>query len=322
MAERNVTPGRVPVKMTPKMIIIVLIVVIGAVLLLNSFYSVDAKEQAVILTFGRFSRITGPGLHTKIPFIEKNYNVPTKEIRTMQFGYRTAQPGVNTVYSNQDFPEESIMLTGDLNIVDVEWNIQYQIIDPTAWLFNVQERDKTIRDVSQSVINQLVGDRTIFDVLGQERANIELQSREMMNETLKNYKLGININQVKLQNIVPPAGEVQDAFEDVNKAQQDYERLINEGKEAYNKEIPRARGQANQIIQNAEGYAARRKNTAEGDTARFIAVLKEYRQAPEITRTRLYYETMETLFSAEEATELIDGSLENFLPLKQLGGQQ
>ncbi len=325
MAERNVSPGQVPFKLTPKTITLVVIIAAAVILGLNSFYSVDAKEEAVILTFGRYSRTTGPGLHYKIPFVEKNYNVPTKEIQNMQFGYRTENPGIQSTFSNQDFSNESVMLTGDLNIVDVKWIIQYKIIDPKAWLFNVRERQKTIRDVSQSVINQLVGDRTIFDVIGKERSVIEVQGRELMNKTLKDYGLGINITQVKLQTIVPPKGEVQDAFEDVNKSQQDYERLINEGKEAYNKEIPRARGQADQIIQNAEGYAAKRRNQADGDVSRFNAVLREYRQAPEITRTRLYYETLEEIFSGREGTDLIDKDLENFLPLKQLGstgGQQ
>ena len=212
------------------------------------------------------------------------------------------------------------MLTGDLNIVDVEWIIQYQIVDAKAWLFNVQDEQKTIRDISQSVINQLVGDRTIFDVIGSERANIESQGLELMNELYTKYGLGIRVTAVQLQNIVPPKGQVQDAFEDVNKAIQDRSRLINEGKEAYNQAIPRAGGEAEKVVQQAEGYATERVNQARGDVSRFLAVLGEYRQAPDIVRTRLYYEMYDVVFGAAgTATDLVDKNLDNFLPLKNLG---
>jgi membrane protease subunit HflK len=211
------------------------------------------------------------------------------------------------------------MLTGDLNIIDVEWIIQYQITDARAWLFNVDNEEKTIRDISQSVINMLVGDRTIFDVIGAERAAIEVQGQELMNQLYKSYGLGIKVTTVKLQNIVPPKGAVQDAFEDVNKAIQDRSRMINEGKEAYNQSIPRASGQADQTIQEAQGYATERVNQARGDVSRFLAVLGEYRQAPDIVRNRLYYEMYDTVFGGAGGTDLIDKNLKNFLPLKSLG---
>ncbi len=323
MSDRNNTPKGIPFPVRPKMILlaIVVIVIIGTVM--SSFYVVDQTEQAVILLLGNFKTIQGPGLQFKLPFgIEKNFNVPTQVVQTEQFGFRTERAGINTVYSRADFPEESVMLTGDLNIVDVEWTIQYRIIDPRAWLFNVENRVKTIRDVSQSVVSQLVGDRTIFDVIGPERTTIEVQAQENMNTILKNYGLGINVTTVKLRNIVPPEGAVQDAFEDVNKAIQDMERLINEGKEQYNKEIPKAEGQAQQLIQEAQGYATEKVNRSKGDVARFNAVLQEYRRNPEITRNRLYIEMMEDVFGAENVpVDLIDRNLENFLPLKNLQGQ-
>jgi membrane protease subunit HflK len=209
------------------------------------------------------------------------------------------------------------MLTGDLNIVDVEWIIQYRIVDARAWLFNVQERVKTIRDVSQSVINLLVGDRAILNVIGPERTSIEEQGTVLMNETLKRYNMGISIIAVKLQNIVPPKG-VQAAFEDVNKAIQDMNRLINEGKEAYNKEIPKAQGEADRLVQVAQGYAAERVNKAKGDVSRFNSVYDEYRKAPDVTRKRLYYEMIEEVFKDSEGTNLIDRRFNNFLPMKNL----
>jgi len=182
----------------------------------------------------------------------------------------------------------------------------------------VENQRKTIRDISQSVINLLIGDRTIFDVIGSERTNIEQKGREMMNEFFKLYELGVRVTTVRLQSIVPPKGAVQDAFEDVNKSIQDLNRLINEGKEAYNNTIPKARGQAKQVIQAAQGYAAEKVNMAKGDVARFLAVYGEYRKNPKITRTRLYYEMIEQVFKETQNTDLIDKNLKNFIPFKSL----
>jgi len=316
----DVTP-RKGLRVTPALLWIVVGVVLGLILLFSSFFVVDQKEEAVVLNFGKFSRMVGPGLHFKIPFgVEKNYNVPTQRILKEEFGFRTLESGVVSTYSNADYSSESIMLTGDLNIVDVEWIIQYQITDARAWLFGVQDQHKTIRDISQSVINMLVGDRTIFDVIGSERANIEVQGQQLMNDLYKSYGLGVRVTTVKLQNIVPPKGSVQDAFEDVNKAIQDRSRLINEGKEAYNQAIPRASGEAEQTLQEAQGYATARVNQARGDVARFLAVLGEYRQAPDVVRTRLYYEMYDQVFGGDSSTDIIDKNLKNFLPLKNMGG--
>ncbi|MCF7928235.1 MAG: FtsH protease activity modulator HflK [Spirochaetales bacterium] len=319
MSERDVTPQGPNFTIRPRLVVIIIVVILAIVVVMSSFYVVDQTEQAVVLLFGKYNRTTGAGLHFKLPFgIEKNYNVPTQVIQNMQFGFRTEQSGVNTTYSSRDYPEESIMLTGDLNIVDAEWVVQYRINEPRNWLFNVEDQQKTIRDISQSVINLLVGDRTIFDVIGSERSNIELRGQERMNALFDYYGLGINVTTIKLRNVLPPAGPVQDAFEDVNKSIQDMNRFINEGKQAYNKEIPKARGQADQIVQQAEGYAAERVNEAEGDVARFTSVYNRYREAPDVTRTRLYYEMVEDVFAEEEGTDLIDRSLKNFIPFKPL----
>ncbi len=320
MGDSNQVPFRPPqIKIKPKMIIILVLVVIAAAMGVSSLYMVDQTEEAVILRLGKFNRIASPGLHYKMPFgIEQNYNVPTQVIQNMSFGFRTEKSGVETIYSRNDYPEESVMLTGDLNIVDVEWIIQYRIDDPVAWLFHVENREKTIRDISQSTLNRLVGDRKIFDVIGKERVNIEANGQEQLNSVLKSYDLGIRVTTIKLRNIVPPIGAVQDSFEDVNKAQQDMNRLINEGKEAYNKEIPKARGEADRIIQEAYGYQAERVNQAKGDVARFNAVYDEYRKNKDITRSRLYIEMIEDVFDSDEKTDLIDKNLDNFLPLKNL----
>lgn len=327
MPERDVTPGKGPqLTLSPKLIIIAIIVVVLAGSLMSSFFVVDSSEEAVVIQLGKFKRIVGPGLQFKMPFgIEKHFIVPTQVVQKMEFGFRTEQSGIDTRFSAGDYPEESIMLTGDLNIIDVEWIIQYRISDPKAWLFNVQDQHRTIRDIGQSAINQLVGDRAILDVIGSERSSIEFRAQELMQNRFDQYNLGITVTTVKLRNIVPPKGEVQDAFEDVNKAVQDMNRLINEGKEQYNQQIPKARGEKQQIIQNAQGYAAERVNEAEGDVARFLAVTEEYQKSPEITKRRLYIEMIEDTFEGMEDTDLIDKNLENFIPLKNLqktGGQQ
>ena len=295
-------------------ILFVLLIVAG-----TSFYVVDATEQAVVTRFGKYIKTEGPGLQFKLPFgIDRNYNIATQVVQTEQFGFKTVKAGTINQYQN-GITSESTMLTGDLNIVDVEWIIQYRIVDPAAWQFNVKDRTKTIRDISQSVINTLVGDRAILDVMGNERSSIESQALDLMNENFRQLGLGINVLTVRLQNIVPPTA-VQTAFEDVNMAIQDMNRFINEGKEAYNSEIPRAQGNADRQIQVAQGYAVERVNKALGDIARFNSVYEEYRKAPSVTRKRLYIETMEEIFSSEGKPVLIDGELDNVLPVKTLTG--
>jgi modulator of FtsH protease HflK len=329
MSERDATP-QFSFRLNGRALSIVLIVLILVGIATTSFFVVDQTEEAVVTRLGRFNRTAPPGLHFKLPFgIEQNYNVPTQQIQNMQFGFRVESSGQNTVFSSADFPEESIMLTGDLNIVDVEWIIQYRISDPEAWLFNVADPLKTIRDISQSVVNRLVGDRSIIDVLGDERPQIEILAQEQMNGVFTGYGLGATVTAVRLQNIVPPAGRVQDAFEDVNRAVQDMNRLINEGRQQYNEEIPRARGEAEQVVQIAQGYAAERVNRSRGDAARFNNVLAEYRNDPQTTRTRLYYEMIEDVFlpsqdssgddiAGRSVPDLIDRNLSNFIPLLNL----
>jgi len=329
MSERDATP-QFSFRLNGRALSIVLIVLILVGIATTSFFVVDQTEEAVVTRLGRFDRTAPPGLHFKLPFgIEQNYNVPTQQIQNMQFGFRVESAGQNTVFSSADFPEESIMLTGDLNIVDVEWIIQYRISDPEAWLFNVADPLQTIRDISQSVVNRLVGDRSIIDVLGDERPQIEILAQEQMNEVFAGYGLGATVTAVRLQNIVPPAGRVQDAFEDVNRAVQDMNRLINEGRQQYNEEIPRARGEAEQVVQIAQGYASERVNRSRGDAARFNNVLAEYRNDPQTTRTRLYYEMIEDVFlpsqdaagtdiEGRSVPDLIDRNLSNFIPLLNL----
>ena len=317
--EENVRQAKKTKLFRPSTFIWLIVLFVAIIAGFSSFYVVDETEQAVITRLGKYTQTVGSGLHFKLPFgIDKNYNVPVKVVQTEQFGFKTIKAGRENEYRN-NISDESTMLTGDLNIVDVEWIIQYRIVDPKQWLFGVLEKTQTIRDISRSVINTLVGDRAILNVMGSERSSIESLAQDMMNQNFDQLGLGINVIAVKLQNIVPPSG-VQDAFEDVNKATQDMNRFINEGKEAYNAEIPKAQGEAERQIQIAEGYAAERINMAKGDVARFNAVYQEYKRSPKVTRERIYLETMNEIFGSEIKPTLIDGELNNVLPIKNLDG--
>ena len=312
-------------KLKPATVGFIAVGILVIIFLATSIYIVGQAEEAVITRFGRYHTTRGPGLQMKLPFgIDRNHTVNVRELQIEEFGFRTVTRGFTPTYTAQI--AESTMLTGDLNIIDVEWVIQYRINDARAWLFNVQERERTIRDVSRSVINMLVGDRAIMDIMGRERREIEEVGRVLMNETFANYGserfpggLGIHVIAVRLQNINPPMG-VRAAFDDVNIAIQDMNRLINEGQRVYNEEIPRARGEADRMIQVAHGYAAERVNMARGNVARFNAVFAEYLRAPEVTRQRLYFEMIEYVFRNREGVTLIDRNLSNFLPMMNLGG--
>jgi len=322
-------PNKYLPKLSPTVIVIIIAAVAVISVIATSVYTVEPNEKAVILILGELQTYVDsngndqpilhpPGMHFKWPFgIEKNYNVPTESELKREYGFRTVSAGIETTYS-ENYPHESIMLTGDKNIVDVQWVVQFKIVDPVAWLFNVRDQERMIRDVSQSVLNQLVGDRLINIIITTGRTEIEEEGRILMNEQFENYHLGINVSTVALKNVLPPRGPVRDAFEDLNKADQDSERLINEGKELYNKAIEEVKGQAAGILAEAEGYAQRRENEANGDVARFLAVYAEYRKAPSVTRTRLYIEMIEEVFGSIENTDLIDKNLSNFIPFKAL----
>ena len=314
----NFTPPKIG-KLSPTMMVLIVVGIVVLILLGTSVFIVDQAEEAVITRLGKYHVTRGPGLQFKLPFgIDRNYTVNVRAVQTAQFGFSTVKSGVTSSYVSKT--TESTMLTGDLNIVDIEWIIQYRITDSKAWVFNVMERESTIRDVSRSVINRLVGDRAIMDIMSPARSAIEIEGADLMNETFRSYGLGIHVIAVKLQNIDPPAGGVRQAFDDVNKAIQDMNRLINEGMQVYNEEIPKARGEAERVVLVAQGYAAERVNRALGDVARFNSVYDEYRNNQEVTRQRLYYEMIEEVFQNDDGMVIIDRNLDNFLPMMNLGG--
>ena len=287
-------------------------------LIFSSIKIIRTTDNGVVLRLGKYHSVLQPGLHFVLPFVDVVYNVPVTIVQKEEFGFRTSSLGERSSWDNE-ITLESSMLTGDLNIINVEWVVQYKIVDPKAWLFNVHERERrnTVRDVSRATINSLIGDRAILDIMGEERNNIQAFAKDLMNEKYDGLGLGIVVSSVQLQNVVPPH-DVQQAFEDVNIAIQDMNRLINEGKEAYNREIPKTKGEADQLLQQAQGYASERINVAEGDVARFNLVYEEYQKFPLVTKRRLYLETLGDIFASGDKVTIIDKNLKNFLPLKDI----
>jgi membrane protease subunit HflK len=287
------------------------------VLAWTSYYTVQAESEGVVLRFGRFLKTVEPGLHFKLPLaIDQVSLLPTRRQLKLEFGFFT--PGyTNTDQPTKEGDDERSMVTGDLNAALVEWVVQYRIDDPKQYLFDVRNPGQTLRDLSEAAMREVIGDRTVDEVITIGRQDIELSALARMQELAKRYKLGIRVDQVQLKNVNPPA-EVQASFNEVNKAQQDRENAINIANGDYNQAVPRARGEADQAIRGAEGYRFKRVNEAEGDVASFNAMLGQYVKAPEITRTRLYLETMGDVLPASGDKIIIDDSMRNLLPILPL----
>ncbi|HEV2806589.1 MAG TPA: FtsH protease activity modulator HflK [Chthoniobacterales bacterium] len=293
------------------------LVVLALLIVWTSYYTVPAESEAVVLRFGKFLKIVEPGLHFKIPLgIDEYTEVQTRRQLKLEFGFFTSG------YSNADQPsrqqiEEKSMVTGDLNAALVEWVVQYRISDPREYLFDVRNPGQTLRDLSEAAMREVIGDRTVDEVITIGRQDIEVSALARMQDLASRYKLGVKVDQVQLKNVNPPR-EVQASFNEVNKAQQDRENAINIANGDYNEAVPRARGQADQMIRGAEGYRFKRVNEAEGDIASFNAMLGQYTKAPEITRTRLYLETMGDVLPAMGPKIIIDDSMKQLLPILPL----
>lgn len=261
---------------------------------LSAFYTVQPEQRAVIKRFGAVVGITDPGLHFKIPFgVDQVQLVATERVLKQEFGFRTegTRNGGRTAYSAKAFEDESLMLTGDLNMIDVEWVVQYRIDDPIKFLYQMREPTRTLQDVSESVMRRIVGNMLGSEVLTIGRVEIQQKAGEEIQAILDGYDAGIRVSTVEMQDVVPPPA-VQPAFNEVNEARQERERMINEAQKQVNQEIPNARGAALRTIAEAQGYATERINRARGESVRFSAVLQEYQQVPEVTRSRLYLETL------------------------------
>ena len=285
----------------------------------TSYYTVSAESVGVIQRFGHYHEVVNPGLHFKIPFgVDTIIQVPVKRQLKEEFGFAT--PGATftrQISSPQEWALETTMVTGDLNTALVEWVIQFRIENAFDFLFKVRDPGEALRDVSESVMREVIGDRTVDEVLTIGRQDIEANAAEKMQEVVNLYEMGLRIDQVQLKNVNPPK-PVQSSFDEVNEAQQERERVINVARGEYNKAVPRAKGLADQAIQASEGYAIQRVNQAEGDAAKFNALLAEYIKAPAVTKRRLYLETLADVLPKVESKIILDSQAASVLPLLQL----
>lgn len=287
------------------------------IFLSTSLFQIRPEEVGVITRFGKYNRKEESGLNIKIPILERLYKVPVERQQKEEFGFRTTSAGIKSEYTKANTRDESMMLTGDLNLADVEWVVQYRISDPYLYLFKVRDPVNTMRDISEASMREIVGDRTVNEVLTVGRSEIAGSVQLKIQQLCTEYSLGIKIEQVVLQDVNPP-DPVKDAFNAVNEAQQEKETLINQARSEYNKVIPRAKGQAEETIQKAEGYATERVNNALGEAARFNALYREYMRAPEVTRRRIYLETMEAVIPRLGHKIITDEKGNNVLPLLQM----
>ena len=284
--------------------VVILIVAAGFTMV----YQVDTEQQGVVLRFGKHIDTVGPGLKFKLPYpIDQVYRVPTEVVDVQEFGFRS-QSG-----HHPSFDEESSMLTGDLNIVQASWAVHFTRTDPAKFLFNVKDPENTLRDISQSVMREVMGDRASIPILTVGRAEIQERARELIQKQVKQFEMGIIINRVDLTSVDPP-GAVVDAFRDLNRAEQDRQRFFEEASREYEERVPRAEGQAERVVLEAEGFAERRINIARGEAGRFIDTLEAFEKAPEVTRHRLYLETLESRIPHLKDLIIVDQNVQSLLP--------
>jgi modulator of FtsH protease HflK len=298
---------------------IIVLVALIALVTLNSYYTIEPQETGVIQRFGKYVGTADAGLHFKIPFgIDSVKKVVTGRVLQHEYGYRTVVPDVRSRFVEKGYEEEAVMLSGDLNVVNTQWTVQYKIQDPVAYLFQVNGVESTLDDISESVMRRIVGNRYADEVFTVGRASIADAARKEIQEIIDIYKTGLQIVTVKLQNVNPP-NAVKAAFNEVNEARQEKERMINEAEQAYNQKIPKAVGEARQTVSQAEGYALERVNRSEGEVKRFLDILAEYQKAPEVTRRRMYIESLENLLGKVSQLYVIDQDQKSLLPLFDIG---
>jgi modulator of FtsH protease HflK len=304
--------------LSPRMIRYVVIGVVVLITAFTSFYTVEPEEVALVLQLGKYVRVSNPGLHFKMPFgIEVARKVPVQRQFKEEFGFRTLMTGGRSQYATRAYADEANMLTGDLNVATVEWVVQYRVVDPYNFLFRVRNPQETFRAMSEAVMRDKIGDRTVNEVLTVGRAEVASEMHVALQELCRQYEIGISVDQVVLQDVTPPE-PVRPSFNEVNEAEQQREQLINQAQSEYNRIIPRAQGEALQTIQAAEGFALMRVNEARGDSSRFVALFEEYRKAPDVTRQRIYLETMAKVLPEIDGKVIVDDELKNFLPLLNL----
>jgi len=317
--QKNQQPGGDPQKQMLKIINLTIVLSLLIWGVGTCFYQVKTDSVGVTTRFGKYTRTTQPGLHLKMPFgIENVVIVPVTYIFKDEFGFKTVRPGVRTEFSTSSRnAEESTMLTGDLNVANVEWVVQYRVKDPVHYAFNVRNLRDTIRNVSESVMRLVIGDYSANAVLTSGRDEIKEEHKQLLQEILDKYEAGIKIERVLLQDVTPPP-PVRPSFNEVNEARQERERMINQAWEEFNRVIPKAKGEAEKKIRKAEGYYQYRVNAALGDASRFISNWEAYKMAKEVTRKRIYLETMNEVLPSIEQKIIIDRDIKSLLPLLNL----
>lgn len=300
----------------------VVVAIVVVLFIWTAWFTVDPEEAGIVLRFGKFVRQETSGLHTKFPYpIESVIKVPIERQLKEEFGFRTAEAGVRTEYSKEDLSEESIMLTGDLNVAVVEWTAQYRVHTPYNFLFKVRNVRTTFRDMNETVMREVVGDRSVNEVLTVGRQEIAAEVERRLQHLCDQYETGIKVEQIVLQDVNPP-DLVKPSFNEVNQAQQEREKMINQARAEYNSVIPKAKGEALQTIEGAEGFATDRVNRAKGDAELFNSLYAAYRAAPDVTRRRMYLETMAAIYPKVKHKIVIDDALKGVLPLLSLPGAE
>jgi membrane protease subunit HflK len=311
---RQFRPPRVSGKIVPRVVGLLVALVIVS----TTWFTIDPEESGLVLRFGRFVRQVPSGLHMKLPYpIETIEKVPVERQLKEEFGFRTEEAGIRSTYSTEDLTAESLMLTGDLNVAVVEWTAQFRVRDPYKYLFKVRNVRTTFRDMNETVMREVIGDRSVNEVLTVGRQEIAAEVEQRLQELCDQYDTGIKVEQIVLQDVNPPDA-VKPSFNEVNQAQQEREKLINEARAGYNQIIPRAKGQAQQTLEQAQGFATDRVNRARGDAELFIQVHAAYQRAPEVTRRRMYLETMGRIYPKVKKKIVLDDSLKGVIPLLPL----
>ncbi len=306
-------------QLKPRTIKLIVIAIVAIIVLAGSFYQINPEEVGVILQFGKYARMSNPGLHLKIPGVEELIKVPVERQLKLEFGFRTTSAGIRTEYAvTRESLEEAQMLTGDLNVAIVEWIVQYKIKDPYNYLFKLRDAEATFQFMNEAVVRKYVGDNSVDEVITVGRARIAIEAKEELQRLCDLYEIGLEVNQLIFQDVNPP-DPVKPSFNEVNESVQEKETKINQAWSEYNQEIPKAEGEAKQMIQAAEGYAMERINNAQGDATRFRAIYREYSRAPLVTRKRLYLEAIAEILPKVYKKIIVDEKLQNIVPLLNLG---
>ena len=309
-----------PPNLDPKAIRNILVAFLCVVFAFKSVQQIEAEEVGVVLRLGKYHTDIEPGLNFIIPFVDEVYKVPVLRQLKQEFGFRTISSGVRSEFtsSGRGLKDEALMLTGYLNAAQVEWIVQYSIKNANSYLFRVRNVENTFRYINEAVIREVIGDRSVNEVITTGKEEIELQAKLMVQALCDSYETGIRVEQLILQDVNPP-DPVKPAYNEVNEAEQEKDKLINQAQSEYNKVIPKARGLAKRLVEEAKGYATERVNNSKGDAARFTSLYEEYRKARDVTRQRIYLETMEEIMNKVGKKMIMDDKIEGMYPLLNLG---